>query len=131
MLFALLRRVQRWAVQERVREDLQVLRVLQSRQRRRAEDQKVTAHTQNYKCLHLSIFLGLISLFICYRQCASAALNDVRQYLTEEEGQVAVFDATNTTRERRETIIQFAEQNGFKVARRVAASGHFVVSIYA
>uniref|UniRef100_A0A674PGE7 6-phosphofructo-2-kinase/fructose-2,6-biphosphatase 4a n=1 Tax=Takifugu rubripes TaxID=31033 RepID=A0A674PGE7_TAKRU len=49
------------------------------------------------------------------RQCASAALNDVRQYLTEEEGQVAVFDATNTTRERRETIIQFAEQNGFKV----------------
>ncbi|XP_020489491.2 6-phosphofructo-2-kinase/fructose-2,6-bisphosphatase 4 isoform X2 [Labrus bergylta] len=49
------------------------------------------------------------------RQCASAALNDVRQYLTEEGGQVAVFDATNTTRERRETIIQFAEQNGFKV----------------
>lgn len=26
-----------------------------------------------------------------------------------------VFDATNTTRERRETIIEFAEQNGFKV----------------
>ncbi|KAK2862489.1 hypothetical protein Q5P01_002022 [Channa striata] len=49
------------------------------------------------------------------RQCASAALNDVRQYLTEEGGQVAVFDATNTTRERRETIIQFAEQHGFKV----------------
>nr|XP_046240548.1 6-phosphofructo-2-kinase/fructose-2,6-bisphosphatase 4a isoform X2 [Scatophagus argus] len=49
------------------------------------------------------------------KQCASAALNDVRQYLTEEGGQVAVFDATNTTRERRETIIQFAEQNGFKV----------------
>uniref|UniRef100_A0A672IQS3 6-phosphofructo-2-kinase/fructose-2,6-bisphosphatase 4-like n=1 Tax=Salarias fasciatus TaxID=181472 RepID=A0A672IQS3_SALFA len=48
------------------------------------------------------------------RQCASAALNDVRQYLTEEGGQVAVFDATNTTRERRETILQFAEQNGFK-----------------
>uniref|UniRef100_A0A3Q2QCV9 6-phosphofructo-2-kinase/fructose-2,6-biphosphatase 4a n=1 Tax=Fundulus heteroclitus TaxID=8078 RepID=A0A3Q2QCV9_FUNHE len=48
------------------------------------------------------------------RQCASAALNDVRQYLTEEGGQVAVFDATNTTRERRETILEFAEQNGFK-----------------
>uniref|UniRef100_A0AAQ4NZZ1 6-phosphofructo-2-kinase/fructose-2,6-biphosphatase 4a n=1 Tax=Gasterosteus aculeatus aculeatus TaxID=481459 RepID=A0AAQ4NZZ1_GASAC len=48
-------------------------------------------------------------------QCASAALNDVRQYLTEDGGQVAVFDATNTTRERRDTIIQFAEQNGFKV----------------
>uniref|UniRef100_A0AAV2M6E6 6-phosphofructo-2-kinase domain-containing protein n=1 Tax=Knipowitschia caucasica TaxID=637954 RepID=A0AAV2M6E6_KNICA len=47
-------------------------------------------------------------------QCASAALNDVRQYLTSG-GQVAVFDATNTTRERRDTILQFAEQNGFKV----------------
>ncbi|XP_027011579.1 6-phosphofructo-2-kinase/fructose-2,6-bisphosphatase 4a isoform X2 [Tachysurus fulvidraco] len=49
------------------------------------------------------------------KQCASAALNDVHQYLTEDGGQVAVFDATNTTRERRETIIRFAEQNGFKV----------------
>lgn len=67
----------------------------------------------------------------------------MRQYLTQEGGQVAVgemlnaqhqqcdkflhffshvlsmseqvFDATNTTRERRETIIEFAEQNGFKV----------------
>uniref|UniRef100_A0A671S562 6-phosphofructo-2-kinase/fructose-2,6-bisphosphatase 4-like n=1 Tax=Sinocyclocheilus anshuiensis TaxID=1608454 RepID=A0A671S562_9TELE len=48
-------------------------------------------------------------------QCALAALNDVRQFLTDEGGQVAVFDATNTTRERRETIIRFAEQNGFKV----------------
>lgn len=26
-----------------------------------------------------------------------------------------VFDATNTTRERRGTIVKFAEQNGFKV----------------
>uniref|UniRef100_A0A665VFX6 6-phosphofructo-2-kinase/fructose-2,6-bisphosphatase 4-like n=2 Tax=Echeneis naucrates TaxID=173247 RepID=A0A665VFX6_ECHNA len=41
------------------------------------------------------------------QQCASAALNDVPVFI--------VFDATNTTRERRETIIQFAEQNGFKV----------------
>uniref|UniRef100_A0A665V2T8 6-phosphofructo-2-kinase/fructose-2,6-biphosphatase 4b n=1 Tax=Echeneis naucrates TaxID=173247 RepID=A0A665V2T8_ECHNA len=49
------------------------------------------------------------------RQCAMAALNDVRQYLSVEGGQVAVFDATNTTRERRGTIVNFAEQNGFKV----------------
>ncbi|KAM7402043.1 hypothetical protein PAMP_017314 [Pampus punctatissimus] len=49
------------------------------------------------------------------RQCAMAALNDVRQYLCVEGGQVAVFDATNTTRERREIIVKFAEQNGFKV----------------
>lgn len=93
---------------------------------------------------------NIYSWIICdvYRQCASAALNDVRQYLTEDGGQVAVgqmlgvairmvfyatfyyrilkcvfcpavmqvFDATNTTRERRHTIIQFAEQNGFKVS---------------
>ncbi|XP_028854501.1 6-phosphofructo-2-kinase/fructose-2,6-bisphosphatase 4-like isoform X2 [Denticeps clupeoides] len=49
------------------------------------------------------------------RQCALSALNDVRQYLCMEGGQVAVFDATNTTRERRDTITRFAEQNGFKV----------------
>uniref|UniRef100_A0A4W3KAX0 6-phosphofructo-2-kinase/fructose-2,6-biphosphatase 4b n=1 Tax=Callorhinchus milii TaxID=7868 RepID=A0A4W3KAX0_CALMI len=50
------------------------------------------------------------------RQCASLALNDVKKYLNEEGGQVAVFDATNTTRERREYIINFAEQNGYKVS---------------
>uniref|UniRef100_A0A8C7S8A9 6-phosphofructo-2-kinase/fructose-2,6-biphosphatase 4b n=1 Tax=Oncorhynchus mykiss TaxID=8022 RepID=A0A8C7S8A9_ONCMY len=49
------------------------------------------------------------------RQCALTALNDVRQYLSVEAGQVAVFDATNTTRQRRGTITRFAEQNGFKV----------------
>ncbi|MEQ2261328.1 6-phosphofructo-2-kinase/fructose-2,6-bisphosphatase 4 [Xenotaenia resolanae] len=49
------------------------------------------------------------------RQCAMSALNDVRQYLSVEGGQVAVFDATNTTRDRRGTIMKFAEQNGFKV----------------
>uniref|UniRef100_A0A4W4FA05 6-phosphofructo-2-kinase domain-containing protein n=1 Tax=Electrophorus electricus TaxID=8005 RepID=A0A4W4FA05_ELEEL len=46
------------------------------------------------------------------KQCALAALNDVRQYLSVGGGQVAVFDATNTTRERRSTILRFAEQNG-------------------
>uniref|UniRef100_A0A8C1Y323 6-phosphofructo-2-kinase/fructose-2,6-biphosphatase 4b n=1 Tax=Cyprinus carpio TaxID=7962 RepID=A0A8C1Y323_CYPCA len=49
------------------------------------------------------------------KHCALAALNDVRQYLSVEGGQVAVFDATNTTRERRATITRFAEQNGYKV----------------
>uniref|UniRef100_A0A3Q4N8F9 6-phosphofructo-2-kinase/fructose-2,6-biphosphatase 4a n=1 Tax=Neolamprologus brichardi TaxID=32507 RepID=A0A3Q4N8F9_NEOBR len=57
------------------------------------------------------------------RKCASAALNDVREYLTEDGGQVAVFDATNTTRERRETILEFAEQNGFKVTWRTQSEG--------
>ncbi|XP_075580898.1 6-phosphofructo-2-kinase/fructose-2,6-bisphosphatase isoform X1 [Pelecanus crispus] len=49
------------------------------------------------------------------RQCALAALKDVRAYLSSEEGQVAVFDATNTTRERRALILQFAKENGYKV----------------
>ncbi|XP_047629497.1 6-phosphofructo-2-kinase/fructose-2,6-bisphosphatase 4 isoform X2 [Phacochoerus africanus] len=48
------------------------------------------------------------------RQCALAALRDVRRFLSEEGGHVAVFDATNTTRERRATIFNFGEQNGYK-----------------
>uniref|UniRef100_A0A671NSM6 6-phosphofructo-2-kinase/fructose-2,6-bisphosphatase 3-like n=1 Tax=Sinocyclocheilus anshuiensis TaxID=1608454 RepID=A0A671NSM6_9TELE len=48
-------------------------------------------------------------------QCALAALRDVKTYLTEEEGQVAVFDATNTTRERRDMILEFGAVNGFKI----------------
>uniref|UniRef100_A0A671NYQ6 6-phosphofructo-2-kinase/fructose-2,6-bisphosphatase 3-like n=1 Tax=Sinocyclocheilus anshuiensis TaxID=1608454 RepID=A0A671NYQ6_9TELE len=50
------------------------------------------------------------------QQCALAALRDVKTYLTEEEGQVAVFDATNTTRERRDMILEFGAVNGFKVS---------------
>uniref|UniRef100_A0A8C8SXL9 6-phosphofructo-2-kinase/fructose-2,6-biphosphatase 1 n=1 Tax=Pelusios castaneus TaxID=367368 RepID=A0A8C8SXL9_9SAUR len=49
------------------------------------------------------------------RQCALAALKDVHTYLSHEEGQVVVFDATNTTRERRATILQFAREHGYKV----------------
>ncbi|XP_021105486.1 6-phosphofructo-2-kinase/fructose-2,6-bisphosphatase 4 isoform X2 [Heterocephalus glaber] len=48
------------------------------------------------------------------KQCALAALCDVRRFLSEEGGHVAVFDATNTTRERRATIFNFGEQNGYK-----------------
>nr|XP_038937938.1 6-phosphofructo-2-kinase/fructose-2,6-bisphosphatase 4 isoform X2 [Rattus norvegicus] len=48
------------------------------------------------------------------KQCALAALNDVRKFLSEEGGHVAVFDATNTTRERRAMIFNFGEQNGYK-----------------
>ncbi|MEE6502768.1 hypothetical protein FKM82_004631, partial [Ascaphus truei] len=48
------------------------------------------------------------------KQCAVLALNDVRRYLAEEGGHVAVFDATNTTRKRRATILKFADQNSFK-----------------
>ncbi|XP_053310363.1 6-phosphofructo-2-kinase/fructose-2,6-bisphosphatase 2 isoform X1 [Spea bombifrons] len=49
------------------------------------------------------------------KQCALIALEDVKLYLTEEGGQIAVFDATNTTRERRDMILNFAKGNSFKV----------------
>uniref|UniRef100_A0A6Q2X565 6-phosphofructo-2-kinase domain-containing protein n=1 Tax=Esox lucius TaxID=8010 RepID=A0A6Q2X565_ESOLU len=49
------------------------------------------------------------------RDCANAALKDVCVYFNQEQGQVAVFDATNTTTERREVILTFAKENGYKV----------------
>ncbi|KAF3859418.1 hypothetical protein F7725_021817 [Dissostichus mawsoni] len=49
------------------------------------------------------------------QQCALAALRDVHSYLKDEGGQIAVFDATNTTRGRREMILQFGSENGFKI----------------
>ncbi|XP_048839320.1 6-phosphofructo-2-kinase/fructose-2,6-bisphosphatase 2-like isoform X3 [Brienomyrus brachyistius] len=49
------------------------------------------------------------------KQCALVALQDVKVYLGEEGGQIAVFDATNTTRERRDLILDFAKENAFKV----------------
>ncbi|CAF96278.1 unnamed protein product [Tetraodon nigroviridis] len=48
------------------------------------------------------------------QQCALAALRDVKSYLKDEGGQVAVFDATNTTRERRSMILNFGAENDFK-----------------
>ncbi|XP_006004045.1 6-phosphofructo-2-kinase/fructose-2,6-bisphosphatase 1-like [Latimeria chalumnae] len=49
------------------------------------------------------------------RRFALTALNDVKTYLSQEFGQVAVFDGTNTTRERRSVILHFAKENGYKV----------------
>ncbi|TNN35651.1 6-phosphofructo-2-kinase/fructose-2,6-bisphosphatase [Liparis tanakae] len=49
-----------------------------------------------------------------FQACAVAALKDVCDYFTREQGQVVVFDATNTTLERREVILQFAKENGYK-----------------
>ncbi|XP_013990961.1 6-phosphofructo-2-kinase/fructose-2,6-bisphosphatase 2 [Salmo salar] len=49
------------------------------------------------------------------KQCALVALQDVKAYLTEEGGQIAVFDATNTTRERRELLLSFAKEHAYKV----------------
>ncbi|XP_062314784.1 6-phosphofructo-2-kinase/fructose-2,6-bisphosphatase 1 [Osmerus eperlanus] len=47
--------------------------------------------------------------------CASAALQDLTTYFSKEHGQVAVFDATNTTRERRSVLVSFAREKGYKV----------------
>ncbi|XP_015248280.1 6-phosphofructo-2-kinase/fructose-2,6-bisphosphatase 3 isoform X2 [Cyprinodon tularosa] len=49
------------------------------------------------------------------QQCALAALRDVKSYLKDEGGQAAVFDATNTTRDRRDLILQFGIENDFKI----------------
>ncbi|MED6256763.1 6-phosphofructo-2-kinase/fructose-2,6-bisphosphatase 2 [Ataeniobius toweri] len=49
------------------------------------------------------------------KQCALVALQDVKTYLNTEGGQIAVFDATNTTRERRTLILNFAQENTYKV----------------
>ncbi|XP_067387835.1 6-phosphofructo-2-kinase/fructose-2,6-bisphosphatase 2 isoform X2 [Emydura macquarii macquarii] len=49
------------------------------------------------------------------KQCALVALEDVKTYVMEECGQIAVFDATNTTRERRDLILNFAKENAYKV----------------
>ncbi|XP_049616994.1 6-phosphofructo-2-kinase/fructose-2,6-bisphosphatase 3 isoform X1 [Syngnathus scovelli] len=48
-------------------------------------------------------------------QCALAALRDVKSYLQDEGGQVAVFDATNTTRDRRKLILQFGLENSYRI----------------
>lgn len=49
-------------------------------------------------------------------KCASDALDDMCQWLDTGEGEVAVYDATNTTRERRRFIYeQVVEKHGFKL----------------
>ncbi|XP_033111245.1 6-phosphofructo-2-kinase/fructose-2,6-bisphosphatase 1-like isoform X2 [Anneissia japonica] len=47
------------------------------------------------------------------KECALAALIDVAEWL-EGDGEIAVFDATNTTRERRKVIIDFCEKHCYK-----------------
>jgi len=47
-------------------------------------------------------------------QCATDALKDVANWLNGD-GMVAVYDATNTTRKRRNRILTFAEEHCFRV----------------
>jgi 6-phosphofructo-2-kinase/fructose-2,6-biphosphatase 2 len=47
--------------------------------------------------------------------CMEAALSDALSWIREEEGKVAIFDATNTTRERRRIVYdKIVNQNGMK-----------------
>uniref|UniRef100_A0A667YRV1 6-phosphofructo-2-kinase/fructose-2,6-bisphosphatase-like n=1 Tax=Myripristis murdjan TaxID=586833 RepID=A0A667YRV1_9TELE len=66
---------------------------------------------KSYRRTVCCLFFALPDL----RACAIAALKDVCDYFTREPGQVAVFDATNTTPERRDVIHSFAKANGYKV----------------
>uniref|UniRef100_A0AAF5Q3B0 6-phosphofructo-2-kinase n=1 Tax=Wuchereria bancrofti TaxID=6293 RepID=A0AAF5Q3B0_WUCBA len=43
-------------------------------------------------------------------ECARLAMEDLDRYLTSKEGEVAVFDATNTTRERRRWLTNFCHR---------------------
>jgi 6-phosphofructo-2-kinase / fructose-2,6-biphosphatase 2 len=48
--------------------------------------------------------------------CAVVALDDVCRWLDEKSGEVAVFDATNSTRERRQMIWDFVvKKKGYKL----------------
>ncbi|CAF96180.1 unnamed protein product, partial [Tetraodon nigroviridis] len=49
------------------------------------------------------------------KACVLSALKDVCDYFTIGMGQVVVFDATNTTADRRDLILNFARENGYKV----------------
>ncbi|PAA51981.1 hypothetical protein BOX15_Mlig033382g2 [Macrostomum lignano] len=48
-------------------------------------------------------------------ECARLALEDVSHYLTVEGGEIAVFDATNSTRRRREAILEHCAAANFSV----------------
>ncbi|XP_071817755.1 6-phosphofructo-2-kinase/fructose-2,6-bisphosphatase 1-like isoform X3 [Apostichopus japonicus] len=48
------------------------------------------------------------------RKCAKMAMEDMVKWLAGE-GEVGVFDATNTTRERREWIVSFCQEHCFNV----------------
>lgn len=48
------------------------------------------------------------------RKAAEDALNDLTEWL-KNEGEIAVFDATNTTRKRRHMVYEHCKKNNFKV----------------
>ncbi|CAJ0952279.1 unnamed protein product, partial [Mesorhabditis belari] len=47
-------------------------------------------------------------------ECARRAMEDMAAYLESSGGNVAILDATNTTRKRRATVVDFCEKKGFR-----------------
>jgi hypothetical protein len=45
-------------------------------------------------------------------ECARLAMEDMGEYLGKKEGEVAIFDATNTTRQRRQMLVDFCGREG-------------------
>ncbi|XP_046859970.1 6-phosphofructo-2-kinase/fructose-2,6-bisphosphatase-like [Xenia sp. Carnegie-2017] len=48
------------------------------------------------------------------KKCALNALKDVVQWFLHHEGFVAIFDATNTTRDRRKMVLDFCSERSYK-----------------
>ena len=72
--------------------------------------------------LILTIYLWLLIInLVClfdfpFSKCALDALEDMCSWLTEGNGEVAVYDATNTTYSRRQLIYDFVvEKYGYKL----------------
>lgn len=146
-------RVQRGAVQTWLYEDLQILWVFSSRQRGGFKDQTVcVAFWWPDSSAYLSAMWRLSSGFAAgsvrqrrWTTCGSTSQRTEAKLQWVEvpcklqtswlhAGSLfyaqQVFDATNTTRERRETIIQFAEQNGFKVTCWLRVDVFFLPWLY-
>uniref|UniRef100_A0A914HNC1 Transcription factor BTF3 n=1 Tax=Globodera rostochiensis TaxID=31243 RepID=A0A914HNC1_GLORO len=51
--------------------------------------------------------------------CAKLAMEDMGRYLENKEGEVAVFDATNTTRQRRQWLVDFCQREGIDPKFRI------------
>jgi hypothetical protein len=61
------------------------------------------------KYIYIFFFFQIKPKNLIFSQCAQNALEDMCNYLADE-GEVAIFDATNTTRERRQLIYDYCTQ---------------------
>src|SRR5689334_6844623 len=49
------------------------------------------------------------------KQAATAALDDMIKWIKEDGGQVAFYDATNSTKDRRQMVVQYCKDHGIAV----------------